>query len=455
MGDRPVLVAFGLALGAMLLVALLGEAKPFQYDAAGYWALGARFTADGTSGFSLLNWDDSLRGYSLPLLFLGLQQLNEVLSLSDSMLIKLVNALLFALIAGVLAPALAQVVWPDTRWGIVRRMLLAAALLAFWRGYLAFPLSDFMALAVGLLALVVASRDGPAWLLGAGAATSLAINLRPGYLPLLVLVPLLIVVRPSGLRAGKRAFALGTAAFLLGFVAVALPQSLATHRHHETWSPVPGAPAKLTSFQLGAGLQLQRYDTFVGGAGETPRMLFSDPTGTRLLAEEGGSIDGFRGYLGVALESPVAVARSIAQHVINGLDQRYPTAYVETLDPTLGPLSRVAGFLLVFVAGLRLAWTGLRRRLGAARWRYLAALGLCAATSLPSAVETRFLVPVWLACVLIVLAPGWPDLRDPAVRRAVSLPAVGVSALALVAFLAVVITVVSGATDNLTLNNNG
>lgn len=91
-----------------------------------------------------------------------------------------------ALIGGVLAPAFAAIAWPELRWNVPRRLMLTALLVMFWSGYLNYPLSDFPALALALLALIAVSRaDSPPWLLLAGPCAGLALNMRPAYIFLL------------------------------------------------------------------------------------------------------------------------------------------------------------------------------------------------------------------------------------------------------------------------------
>ena len=57
---------------------------------------------------------------------------------------------------------------------------------------------------------------------------------------------------------------------------ISIPQSLAADRHFGIWSPIPGAAAKLTSWQLTEGLRVQATWTYVGPAHD-PEMRFEDP----------------------------------------------------------------------------------------------------------------------------------------------------------------------------------
>lgn len=437
----------------MVAVGVAQGTKPFYYDAGVYWSLTDSFSRG--SAFSLLKFDSPLRGYVLPLVYDAMRGVGTLTGIGDSLLAQLANAFVFSLIATVLAPALARLAWPQQRWGLARRLVLAALVLVFWRGYLTFPLSDFPALAAVLLALIAISRpDAPGWMLLAGLSAAAAINMRPAYLLLVPVLAALVALAWWQQRGAphpawsRRVLCAGL--LLLGFVVVSLPQSLSAHRHHDTWSFVPGAAAGLSSLQFTEGLRMQRYETYVGLDQPSPRMVYVDPSGSELLAKQDDGVVRDAGeYLGVIASDPLTMAGVFGRHVVNGLDARYPTPYVEQLDTGDSRWMRLSGFLLVFLALARIAWPAARRGLGEARWRYPAALLVCGATSIASAVETRFLLPAYLLSYLLVVAPGWPN---PFAARGTGLARYRVPALlavAAIAFFAVVLTVADGATDNL------
>lgn len=410
-----VALAFAVAFAAALIVTLAQSAKPFLYDSREYWGLGGIFTVDGH--FSLLNFNSALRGYALPLINHVLHLFADWLGWQDSTAVKVFNAAIFGLLGTVVGPALAASIWPEHRWGLVRRLLLAALFIVFWSGYLAFPLSDFPALLMAMTALVAASRSrSPGWLLLCGVTAALAINMRPAYVLLAPIVVVLVGLdwwtsrRTAPMSIGRRALCAGL--LLAAFVVVTLPQSLATHRHYDSYAWLPGSTQNLSSFQLTVGMRLQRYETFVGPGKPAPQMNYIDHSGDRLLQEQdGGRIDGSAQYLGLTATHPLTMLPLFGRHLVNGLDVRYTTPYIEKLDSGSHRPQRLVGFALVFLALLRLLWPAARRGLGRTRWPLLAAIPAICLTSVPSAMETRFLLPIYLFCYLLVLAPGWPDPR--------------------------------------------
>jgi hypothetical protein len=454
-------IAFGITFAIVFAVALLEGTKPFYYDSGEYWTLGATFIKHGH--FSLLNFNSLLRGYLLPLIYRGLHDAAVALGWGDSLSVKLFNALLFSLIGFVLAPRLAELAWKDRRWSTQRRMMLVALLVVFWSGYLDFPLSDFPALALALFAVVTVSRPFAAgWMLLVGAATAAVIVIRPAYE---LLAPIVIVLAVWGWIEQReqvthpiRQCALCLGLLLAGFVAISLPQSLSAHRHLGTWSPVPGSASRLESAQFAEGLTLQLYGTYVG-TGNTPSMLYKDEAGVRLLREERENtelreiptlpIGGPKKYLELIFKHPLAMGGVLGRHLINALDVRYSTPYTEHLRTDWW--LRVGGFLLVFLGLVRVLWPRARRSLGPARWRYLLALLICNATSLPTAVETRYLLPTFILSYILVLTPGWPN---PIATDAVGLRryrTIGVLAVALIASTILVWHVTSGASAQLQL----
>jgi hypothetical protein len=317
-----VLMTFGIAFAGTLVVALLLGLKIFYDDSGGYWALGATYIRNGH--FSLLNFESPLRGYLLPLIDRELQGLAVAFRWNPSSFAKLFNVLSFALIGTVLGPRLAEITWPQWRWGIGRRLAMMALLLIFWKGYLPYPLSDFPAFTLALLALVSIDRaESPGWMLLGGLASAAAIDMRPSYLLLAPILVVLVMLRWVKGTGGVRSLIpwriLCGGLFMTGFIAVSLPQSLSAHRHFHTWSFVPGSAVHLTTVQFNEGLRLQRYETYVG-PGHGPRMLYEDPTGTQLLLEQKDqTVSSTSQYLGLVASHPLTMAGVFIRHIVNGL----------------------------------------------------------------------------------------------------------------------------------------
>lgn len=422
--SHPIVTALVVAFAGVLIVALIQGPRPFYGDSSKYWRLASEFTRGGH--FSLLNYADPLRGYAFPLAIYVLKMFASNTPVGKSDAATIFNVALFTLIGAVLAPQLAEITWPERRWGVFHRIALMALLLIFWSGDLSYPLTDFPALTIALFALAAISRsDSPAWMLLAGAAAGLAFNLRPAYL---LLIPMLFVIvalawfDQRGTRHASTARrAVGMALLVIGLVLVSLPQSLAVHRHYNTWSPVPGfkmaagSNISITEEVLTKGMYEQRWDSFERPLGTPNAIAFPDVSGQRLLEQQPEQIIKSNGqYLGLVVSHPTVMIPLLVRHIINGLDARYSTIYVEK-DPNGGHIwLRIGGFLLLFLALVRLLWPAARRRLGRVRWRYPLALAVCVLTAIPSAIETRYMLPIYLLTYILVITPGWPTPIGPA-----------------------------------------
>lgn len=450
---HPTTSACLLAFTVFLAIALIQGPKVFYYDSSVYWLLSKTFSHDGH--FSLLSFKNAgLRGYALPLIYYMLQRIAELFTSDESLMVMVFNSALFALIGGMLAPKLARIVWPELHWSIPRRLALCGLILVFWSGYLNFPLSDFPALAAAMLAIIAISAfDSPLSMLAAGAAAALALNMRSAYILLIPFLPLLVVCgwfeqrRKDHASNGRRALCLGL--FAVGIVCVSLPQSLSQHDTFNSYNPIPGGK-RMVGFQFTDGLRLQRYETYVGNRLVTPRMEYLDPQTDSIISDlPNESVSGTGEYIALVLGHPATMGGVFLRHIVNGLDLRYTTPYVEHLDFMGQRLLRFGGFLVVFLALLRIAWPKARRKLGPARWRYLATLLLTCATSLPSAIETRYLLPAFVLSSIVVVAQGWPSPIGPSGSGLNRYRSLAVMAAVAMCFFVIVWLIVRSASDNL------
>jgi hypothetical protein len=449
---HPGFTVFSVVFVVCLVIGAIQGTKVFFGDSGGYWYLSETFTAHGS--FSLFSFEyTGLRGYGMPLALFLLRKVGDLFDLSAQAEVVLLNSTIFALLAGFLVPALARIGWPQRPWGVLPRLAMGALFLIFWSGYLNYPLTDFPALAAAVLAIVAISRSrSPGWLCVAGLSAAYAVDLRPAYL---LLIPLLALVlawtwwrdrAEAPTTTVSRIVCVG--AFVLGLAIVSLPQSAISHHYGRGLSPLPGG-SSLAGLQYTEGLRLQRYETYVGEEGK-PFMDYIDPHTKSILAELPlETVSGTSKYLEIFIEHPITLGGVFLRHIVNGLDQRYTTPYVEHLEGPARKIIRLIGFLLVFLALFRLFWPRGRRSLGQMRARYPLALLLCCLTSIPSAIETRFMLPVFLLSGVIVLTPGWPSPIEREAIGAARLRTVGVGCLALGLYLFVVGSIVNGATSNL------
>lgn len=373
----------------------------FRFDAAEYWELSLKFTQRGH--FSLLAFNEPLRGYLGPLLVLPARLLCHFTGWSILAGARILGAGWAALLFGLAIPALwAQLLsrpLPVLRW-----LALLGLTFIFWRDYFNFTLSDIPALTLLVLGLVALGRPGWAWAGAAGLLLAAAINIRPIYV---ASVPgALWVLVGAGLPAGR--LLRRAASLAVGVALVLLPQWLINRQHFQQNTPlvlaqlVGGRPLYLR--QLAWGTRFQRYETsLIPGL---PRSLvYADPAGQRALAAEpGGDFASYGQFSRFALRQPVAVGGRYLRHLFNGLDILFPTPYPTRLHPPGQMALRFLNYgLLGLGTWLVAAALGRSRRSGLggllrprSKTAVLLALLLPCGLALPTLIESRFLLPLHL-----------------------------------------------------------
>ncbi len=406
------LVATSVVLLSYLIYLPLTDYDKLYYDADAYWQYAKSYYPAGR--FTFFAYFQQ-RGYLFSLLLAPFTRLEQDYGWLPLSITRPLGAGVAAAFFGWAGPALWQAVRGGPAVPLGRRLLFAGLGFLLWRDYFNFSLTDFPALLALSIALVGLLRGrGLASALLAGAAVAAAANMRPVYQAALPAVGLLALLPPLG-----RAWWWGsarTAALVLGAALVLWPQLKSNDEHLKIRSPwvitsLPNQP-NLYLKQLEWGLQLQKYETSIGGDYPMAQMRFEDKRGRALFNTTG--LSGFTEpdqYLRLCLGRPWRAAGVWLRHLFNGLDVQYATPYIqEVFAPT---------WALAWL-NYSLIWGGLFVLL-VRRWQrptsgwvrpvlvLLALLVPCAAT-LPTAIECRFLLPLHLL-LMAAVAFGAAPLR--------------------------------------------
>jgi hypothetical protein len=407
------------AMSALLLVWHGSAVGGAMYgDAAGYWALAHSF--GDSHHFSFDGYADHLRGYSLPLMLHGVQQAALALGVDDVVFFRGVSACVGSAVFAIAAPSLFTHILDAPR-SVARTAVFCLLGLVFWRGHFMYSLSDFPALllmTVGVLCLPPC--PGGTWTraraLTSGICLTLAANARPVYAVSLLGAALLVSWSVAIAHDRPRA-AVPVALFVLGVTVVLLPQSAINRRLLGTRNPFAHGRASLRQpslymQQLAWGVAIQRYETNIG-AGFPSAVIFLDSRGQKLLLEDlaqdpRAAISRIRlgpqGYLRLVSEHPVFFASAFGRHLFNGLDVAYSTPYVDRIAPRSATVALV-NYIILCLAAVQasLRRSGLPASGGSPRrsgpgWRLSlgAVFVLPALVAIPTAVEPRFVLPLWM-----------------------------------------------------------
>jgi hypothetical protein len=413
----PVHYRFALVLALYAIYLPLSGYTPGQvrFDAAQYWELSLKFTQHGH--FSLLAFDEPVRGYLGPLLLLPARVLCHFTGWSMLAGSQVLGAGWAALLFGIAIPQL----WAQCSGRMLssgRWLALVGLGFLFWRDYFNFPLSDMPALALLLLGLVALGRSGWAWAGMAGLLLAAAINIRPiyvasvpGWLWLLGALP-----QATGHWA-KRGAALG-----FGLALVLLPQLLINLQHFHRATPLvlaqqPSAPP-LYLKQLLWGTAFQRYETSL--IPEIPRSLvYADSAGQRAIGYEAGNqFHSYGQYVRFSLRYPVATSVRYLRHLFNGVDIWFPSPYPVQLHPPGQAALRLLNYVLLWLGFGLLVGLLVQDKQICAEYKYsrrfsravLLALLLPCLLVLPTLMECRFLLPLHLL-LLTVVAGAWHPMK--------------------------------------------
>lgn len=395
------------------LYLLTSEYHNLFYDAEMYWQLGHRFYQNGH--FSLLAYDDALRGYAYPLINFGCLALRKYFNVSAVTVVKIFNAGLAGLLFGIVGPRLWQAATARAALPSVARRLLWALLgFIFWRDYFNFSMSDIPALLALGLALWQAQRSSLWAALVTGLALALAVNVRPIYQA--SVLPVLLLLLLSGPRPNWPA---RLAMFGLGLAVVLAPQWLINRRNFGVSTPMVISQSEelhihnLYLQKLRYGLMHLKYESSVGRELPTGQLLFLDAEGQQLLqAENIREFDTFGQYLQLAAWHPFVLSSIYARHLFAGLDISQPTPYLRRWAPSAWRSG--LNYSLWFWAGLVIiggGWPSRRQAL------VLAGLILPCLAVLPLSMEVRFLLPLHLLLLALVAFGPWPRWATVNKRR--------------------------------------
>lgn len=400
------LIRYVLVFGFIFLYGLERNIMETDYwhDSLLYYKASQTFISEGQ--FSLLSYVDSLRGYFFPFLLYLFTALGDMAGIRHGMAILAANSLMAAFVFAVVLPSLFQ----NTKRHIVYSLISVLVFLIYWQDLIYYPLSDFFAFAMILLAVyfwgkALDCKGIYKYILYILSGMGLygAYNTRTIYL---FAGPFLLLLFVFFNRKNIRMILSGLICILVGILICGIPQSMINQELYGSRSLLVNTSnmegGSLFNFQLTSGITMQRYETYVGSEDgyPKPKFIFEDEAGKEIMRQEGKELLYSVGeYLEIVMKYPLDFIGIYTRHLINALCTPYNHVYVKYLH-AFKPWLILINYTLLFMAGLAIAVQksyklNIKKKTDESYFYLIFSLIPCLLI-LPGAIEMRFFAPFYI-----------------------------------------------------------
>lgn len=368
-------VRSGLIFFATVAVLMLQGTGSFHYDAQQYW-LGALGLVDGThppEGFF------ELRGALTAIVFTPAALMTQLFGGSSAAFFVLFqNSVVIAWMGNTLIPRIAR---QDQPISTASRIVCAFITTVVASSFAPYPLVDLYSVLLCVLATILMTRGGTYRLLAAGVLLGAAINIRPAYLVVAVLVVLTTIPWHRW----------RTAYLAIGVAVAQIPQVAVNLISFDVLRLSPTATDSLIGLQASYASYVIRYDTLLGTA--VPQQFYCSPAmATRVVGREPITTSELATTMIRNIPESIAFA---LQKIAAALHWPLRTPY-NIPDPGLDALFALA-VTATAIAGmcaiLRSTYTSRKSWRGSHQYRNTLLLSMIlgtAVTLVTSATETRF-----------------------------------------------------------------
>lgn len=434
---HPEIPVFVITFILLLWLNLAKGSFTFYYDAEIYWDLRFAFNQHETVRFSLLNYNEPLRGYLFPLIHLLIDELADRIGVVDVILLEIVQAFVYSVLICFIIPRGINVLFqhkPD----FLQISVFSFLVLLFWQGYFFYPLSDFLAAFLFLCGAYIFVRYNSNWLaaLLAGLAWGGAVLVRPAYQ--ITLIPLLLWAVYFYIKKSSLSIYMALArlvAVLIGIGLIFAPQVSINLKHFGIFSYLPQTQLifgkDLFIQQINGGIVVQKFESNVG-KNYPPRVHFFDRQGENLLLDSGFKSSPYSiskqilpdrtltlaEYFRLVLNYPLDFVSIYARHLFNGLDIVYNTPYIENIFER-SIFLRFINYSLWFLVFSYIPSKLKEQRYQISQLFLPFIFALPCLLSIPTAVEVRFMLPIHLMAYALAAFRILPDfvIRDFSQKR--------------------------------------
>jgi hypothetical protein len=380
----------------------------FYFDAERYWESGRELKVDGI--FSLYN-HVTPRGVLFPLFNYALIELLGYLNWHEISVFKCLSAVFSTWGFWFVLPSLYQKITHGIL-SVMQKIGLVAIGNFFWFRYFSCPLSDFLCLFLLLYGFLLLWKEQLSMhkVLMAGLICGFILNTRPIYSLLLVGYPVFMFLVS---KSNRITLLLSVVLLVASAFVVNIPQHKVNQKIWQSdsfFQPTDKyyGGKSLYLIQLKWGLYIQKYDTYVGDTacyGKAPVYYLHNRLTSPVEAKTKiGNIETFGQYFHYLFSHPVGLIW-FAKNLFNGIDIQYDSPYVYHLIPN--PIFSLFNYLIWFLGGLLLILTW-RKWFRVAGGNFIFGyLMLTTILSIPTAIEVRFLVVMYLMVYVLVVSQSW------------------------------------------------
>lgn len=379
----------------------------FYYDAEQYWRFGSSFVKDGN--FSIFNYTEGLRGVWFPMILFSLQYINHYLQLDPILIVRIFSALYISSFIAFLVPKLISRIYPEIKISFFNILFFGVLVFIFWRNYFNYPLSDFPAIILLIWGVFFLFSRKLIVLFFSGILFGMAINIRPIFL-----ISLLPVIVFLFLDTDKQTFVkslfkplLKFGYILIGILIISIPQILVNKNAFNTISPLVQTKNSIYGKdlylqQLILSFSYEKYETNIGLVYPKPPVFFCDRLGSSIAQkEQANTLKNYGGFLKIYAKYPVEMSCIYFKHIFNGLDIKDNTVYLSEVNRrnyffSLLNYSVLFFFLLSLFIYRKYLFNSKRKIF------FPIILIISAVLAIPTAIETRFMLPIFLFAYIVV-----------------------------------------------------
>jgi hypothetical protein len=396
-------ILFAIVCAIMVWLQLRFGLQHFYYDAERYWEGARWFEESGT-----IKLEDYIekRGVLFPLINYLIIKFAAFFDLNEINLFKSMNAVLTCWGVWYVLPSVHEHATGGRRLNSLSRLGLVALVNFFWFRGFSVPLTDFMCLFLFLQGFCLVWKERPSFfnIMIAGFICGYVFNTRPIYNVLLIVFPLFIWVVTSEKPIWK---SIKIGVFLAASFLICLPQYILNQRLWKVSTFLQPTETfyegqSLYLLQLKWGLVIQKYETYTGDSVcYKNAQVFFFHKGEKQRNIQVDSILTFDDYFRYMANHPSAVIK-YAHNLFNGLDVQYNSVYV--MDMKTNWWFALLNYAVLF-AGIGLLLLCRRRLFSSHGFLIIFAyLFVTVALCVPTAIEVRFMVPVYFLLYLMIAA---------------------------------------------------